>query len=251
MLPILALACFNPQFNPLLDYLATDTEHREFKDRLYATFARVGKAVGNPRRLELLDLLAQGERTVEALASETAMSIANTSQHLQALRQGGLVASRKAGLFVHYRVADPTVVELSRALRTVAEHQLADLERAVRSYFGERSAADAVSMQELSERLSAGQVVVLDTRPAHEYSEGHIAGAVSFPVDELGARLRELPRTKEYVAYCRGPYCVYADHAVKLLRARGRKARRLSDGFPEWRSAGLPVASGLERGALT
>ena len=230
--------------------MADDAAHREFKDRLYATFARVGKAVSNPRRIELLDLLAQGERTVEALATETGMSLANTSQHLQALRQGGLVENRKAGLFVHYRVSHPTVILLSRALRTVAEQQLADLERTVRDYFGERSDADTVSMQELLERARSGGVVVLDTRPTHEYAAGHISGAISFPFDEMEARLRELPKSREYVAYCRGPYCVYAERALELLRARGRKIRRLSEGFPEWKSAGYPVQSGLEQGAL-
>jgi rhodanese-related sulfurtransferase/DNA-binding transcriptional ArsR family regulator len=243
--------CTAQLFKLLLDYLSTDASHRDFKDRLYATLARVGKAIGNPRRLELVDLLAQGERTVEALARETGMSLANTSQHLQALRQGGIVESRKVGLFVHYRLSDPAVVELSRTLRTVAERQLAELERAVRSYFGERSEADAVSMQELLERARAGRVIVLDTRPTHEYAAGHIAGAVSFPFDQLEARLRELPRNKEYVAYCRGRYCVYADRAVELLRARGRKSQRLSEGFPEWKAAGFAVQTGLEQGALT
>jgi rhodanese-related sulfurtransferase len=228
-----------------------DAKQREFKDRLYATFARVGKAIGNPRRLELLDLLAQGERTVDALATETGMSLANTSQHLQALRRGGLVENRKAGLFVYYRISDPAVIELSGALRKVAEQQLAELERAVRSYFGERSEADAVSMQELLERARSGAVIVLDTRPAHEYAAGHIAGAISFPFDEMEARLRELPSSREFVAYCRGPYCAYADRALALLRARGRKIRRLSAGFPEWKSAGFPVQSGLDQGALT
>ena len=188
---------------------------------------------------------------MDALASETGMSLANTSQHLRALRHGGLVESRKAGLFVHYRLADPTVFDLSRTLRTVAERQIAELERAVRSYFGERSNADAVSMQELFERASAERVVVLDTRPAHEYAAGHVAGAISFPFDEMEARLRKLPRGTEYVAYCRGPYCVYADRAVELLRARGRRIRRLAVGFPEWKSAGFPVQSGVEPGALT
>lgn len=227
-----------------------DAAHREFKDRLYAQFARVGKAIGNPRRMELIELLAQGERTVEALANETGMSLANTSQHLQALRHGGLVERRKDGLFVHYRLSDPTVVDLSRNVRAVAERQLADLEHLVRGYFVGRSDAEAVRMQELIERARAGTVVILDTRPAHEYAAGHIAGAVSFPFDEIETRLRELPKDKEYVAYCRGPYCVYADRAVELLSSRGRKVRRLAEGFPEWKSAGFPVQTGLEQGVL-
>ena len=230
--------------------LPTDAANREFKDRLYAQFARVGKAIGNPHRLELVELLAQGERTVEVLATEIGMSLASTSQHLQALCQGGLVDRRKDGLFVHYRLSDPAVVELSRTVRTLAERQLADLERVVRNYFRDRSDADAVSMHELAVRMRAGNVIVLDARPAHEYAAGHIAGAISFPFEEIESRLRELPSNKEYVAYCRGRYCVYADHAVTRLRARKRKAQRLSEGFPEWKLAGFPVQTGLEHGAL-
>jgi rhodanese-related sulfurtransferase/DNA-binding transcriptional ArsR family regulator len=217
--------------------------HRAFKDRLYAQLARVGKAVSSPHRLELLELLAQGERTVESLANETGMSMANASQHLQALREGGLVEGRKQGLFVHYRLADPAVFELSKALRTVAERRLAELERIVRDHFGERSDAEAVSMEQLLERSRSGKVVVLDARPVTEYAAGHIAGAISVPIDELNERLARLPKGKEYVAYCRGPYCAYADRAVAILRASGRRARRLAQGFPEWKAAGFPVES--------
>ena len=219
--------------------------HRSFKDRLYGQLARVGKALANPHRLELLELLAQGERTVDSLASETEMSIASASQHLQALREGGLVESRKQGLFVHYRLADPTVFELSRSLRIVAERRLAEVERVVREHFGDRSEPEPVGMQELLERVRTGKVVVIDTRPPGEYAAGHIAGAISIPVDELQERLRQLPKGKEYVAYCRGPYCAYADRAVELLRANGRRCRRLDQGFPEWRAAALPVETGL------
>ena len=179
------------------------------------------------------------------------MSLANTSQHLQALRQGGLVASRKAGLFVHYRIGDPSVLELSRALRIVAERQLAELDRVVRDYFGTRSGADAVAMDELLERARSGTVVILDTRPAEEYAAGHIAGAISVPLESMSERLRELHKSKDYVAYCRGPYCVYADRAVEFLRASGRRAKRLSEGFPEWSARGLPTALGLLPGVLT
>ena len=227
-----------------------DVAHREFKSRLYEQFARVGKAVSNPHRLELLELLAQGERTVEALARAGNMSLASTSQHLQALRQGGLVQSKKVGLFVHYRISDDSVLDLARAMRTVAERRLAELERVVKEHFATRSEAEAISMQELLERARSGGVVVLDTRPAEEYAAGHIAGAISVPFDQVEARLRELPKSQVYVAYCRGPYCVYADRAMELLRARGRKARRLSAGFPEWKLAALPIQSGLEPGAL-
>lgn len=218
-----------------------DAAHRLFKDRLYGQFARIGKALGNPHRLELIELLAQGERTVDALATESGLTMANASQHLQALREAGLVESRKEGLFVHYRLADPAVFELSKSVRTVAERRLADLERLVRDHFGDRSDPEPVPMKELLERVRKGDVVILDTRPAHEFAAGHIAGALSVPVEDLQERLRKLPKTKEYVAYCRGPYCIYADRAVELLRKNGRRARRLTDGFPEWKAAGLPV----------
>lgn len=224
--------------------------HREFKDRLYGQFARIGKALSNPHRLEILELLAQSERTVDSLATETGLSLANTSQHLQALRQAALVDSRKDGLFVHYRLAGAEVFELSKVLRTVAEQRLAELERLVRDHFGERDDAEAVPMAELLKRARSRHAVILDTRPASEYLAGHIAGAISVPVGELKQRLQRLSKGKEYVAYCRGPYCVYADRAVELLRANGRRARRMLGGFPEWRAAGLPVATGIEPGAL-
>jgi rhodanese-related sulfurtransferase/DNA-binding transcriptional ArsR family regulator len=226
---------------------ADAVSHRAFKDRLYGQFARVGKALSSPHRLELLELLAQGERTVDALAGEIGTSMANASQHLQALREGGLVESRKQGLFVHYRLADASVVELSKALRTVAERRLAELERIVRDHFGDRSDPEPVPMADLLARVRSGRVIVLDTRPANEFAAGHIAGALSVPVDELKERLARLPKTKEYVAYCRGPYCVYADRAVELLRASGRRARRLTEGFPEWKAAGLPVETDVEK----
>ena len=215
--------------------------HREFKDGLYGQFARIGKALSSPHRLEILELLAQGERTVDSLAREVGGSLANTSQHLQALRQAALVQSRKDGLFVSYRLSDPTVFSLCMAIRSVAEQQLADLERLVREHFGGRSDAEAVEMRELLKRARSKSVIVLDTRPSNEYAAGHIAGAISVPVDDLQRRLRQLPKGKEYVAYCRGPYCVYADRAVEILRSTGRRARRLREGFPEWRAAGLPV----------
>jgi len=220
--------------------------HRQFKDRLYGQLARLGKALSSPHRLELLELLAQGERTVESLATELELSMANVSQHLQALKQAALVESRKQGLFVHYRLADPEVFELSKVIRWVAARRLADFDRVVREHFSDRVAADAVSMDELLKLSRSKRVVVVDTRPASEYASGHIAGAISVPVDELHRRLKELPKSKDYVAYCRGPYCVYADHAVEILRSSGRRARRLVEGFPEWRSAGLPVT---QRGA--
>ena len=215
--------------------------HREFKNRLYAQFARVGKALSSPHRLELLELLGQSERTVDSLAGELGASVANVSQHLQALRQAALVESRKQRLFVYYRLADPAISNLLRALRTVSERRLADLDRLVREHFGDRSGNEPVSMPELLRRARSGDVVILDTRPATDNEAGHIAGAISVPVADLRRRLKELPRDKKYVAYCRGPYCVYADQAVEFLQSKGRQATRLLEGFPEWRAAGLPV----------
>ena len=174
--------------------MLTSSSHRAFKDRLYEQLARVGKALANPHRLELLELLAQGERTVDSLASETSMSIASTSQHLQALREGGLVESRKQGLFVHYRLADPAVFELTRALRIVAETRLAELERIVRRHFGDRNEPEPVSMDQLIERARSGDVVIIDTRPGNEYAAGHIAGAISVPIDELHERIKHVER---------------------------------------------------------
>ncbi len=227
----------------------THAAHRAFKDRLYEQFARIGKALANPHRLELLELLAQGERTVDALATESGLSLANASQHLQTLRQAELVETRKDGLHVHYRLADDAVFTLSASLRTVAERRLAELDRLVREHFGDRSDPEPVSMHELLRRARSGQVVVLDTRPALEYAAGHIPGAMSVPVDELKQRLRELSKNKRYVAYCRGPYCIYADRAVEVLRASGRRATRLCEGFPEWKAAGLPVEVGAPTNA--
>jgi DNA-binding transcriptional ArsR family regulator/rhodanese-related sulfurtransferase len=223
---------------------------RRFKDQLYAQYARIGKALASPHRLEALELLAQSERTVESLAEELGLSVANLSQHLQVLRAAGLVDTRRQGLFVHYRLADASVVALSGALRTVAERRLADLERLVRSEFGRRAASTPVGLRELLSRARRGEVVVLDTRPAREYQAGHIPGALSCPVDALQKQLRRLPRSRDYIAYCRGPYCVYADRAVEILRASGRRATRLSEGFPEWKLAGLPIAVGAGEGTL-
>jgi DNA-binding transcriptional ArsR family regulator/rhodanese-related sulfurtransferase len=218
------------------------SSHRDVKDRLYAQFARVGKVLGSPHRIEILELLAQGERTVDSLAGDVGLSLANASQHLQALRQAALVDRRKDGVFVYYRLADPIVFELCATLRRIAEHRLADLERLIKEHFGDRSEPAAVGMRDLLERMRSSDVIVLDARPATEYAAGHIAGAISVPIEELQQRLRSLPRDKEYVAYCRGPYCVYADRAVELLTKSRRRARRLMEGFPEWRAAGFPIA---------
>jgi rhodanese-related sulfurtransferase len=213
---------------------------RAFKDRLYAEFAVLGKALANPHRLELLDLLGQGERTVEELAQEAALSLANASAHLQVLRRARLVEADKRGLNVVYRLAGPDVHQLWRTLRDVGSARLAEVDRLVDAYLTDRHTLAAVDKAELMRLLTAEAVTVLDVRPALEFRQGHIATARSVPVAELERRLSELPRDREIVAYCRGPYCVYADEAVQLLLRHGFQARRLSEGFPEWQAAGYP-----------
>jgi rhodanese-related sulfurtransferase/DNA-binding transcriptional ArsR family regulator len=225
--------------------IAAETK-RDFKDRLYGEFARIGKAIASAPRLEILDVLAQGERTVESVATETGLSVANASRHLQQLRQAQLVLARRDGLFVHYRLSGPEVVGLVLALRLTAEQHLAEVDRVVRDFFGERDDFEPVTPDELVRRMATGEVTVLDVRPEQEYAAGHVAGARSIPVADLSERLSELPREKEYVAYCRGPYCVYADEAVAVLRAHGLKAQRLTEGYPEWSLSGRPVRTGSD-----
>jgi rhodanese-related sulfurtransferase/DNA-binding transcriptional ArsR family regulator len=215
---------------------------RAAKTALFDEFARVGKALASGRRIELLDVLANGERGVEALARQTGLSVANASQHLQLLRQAGLVATRREGTSVQYRLATPDVFELWRWLRTVAAARLAEVERLAADYLGAPMALEPVTRQELARRLQEGEeLVVLDVRPAEEHAAGHLPGAVSIPLPELRRRLAELPRDREIVAYCRGPYCAFAHEAVALLREAGLSARRLEDGLPEWQAAGLAV----------
>ena len=215
---------------------------REIKTALFDEFARVAKALASGRRIELLDVLANGERTVETLAGEVGLSVANTSQHLQVLRQTGLVTSRREGTSVHYRLAGPDVLELWRTLRTLAASRLAEIGRLAAAYVGDRDQLEPVTREELARRLQDGDgLVVLDVRPAAEYAAGHLPGAVSIPVGELRRRLAELPGDREIVAYCRGPYCAFAHDAVGLLREAGFSARRLEDGLPEWQAAGLAV----------
>jgi rhodanese-related sulfurtransferase len=215
--------------------------HREFKDRLFEQFARIGKALASPKRLEILDLLAQGERTVEEIARETAMPIASASQHLQTLKGARMVESRREGLYARYRLADEGVFRTWQAVRALGEARLAEIDRVVETYLEDRDALEAVGAAALMERLDDGSVVILDVRPEEEYRAGHIPGAISLPVDALEAALQTLPKDKEIVAYCRGPYCVFSDEAVRLLHRHGFRARRLSEGFPEWRAAGYPV----------
>ena len=217
------------------------TPHRRFKDSIYEQLARIGKTVAAPKRLELLDLLCQGPRTVEALARQAAVSTANASQHLQILRAARLVEADKRGLYVEYRIADDQVCRFFHALRGLARSRLAEVDQVTKAYFAERGAMEAVEGSELLRRVRAGEVTVLDVRPAEEYRAGHIPGALSVPVSELSKRLAELPKNREVVAYCRGPYCVMAVEAVELLRKKGFRAYRIEQGVTDWRARGWRV----------
>jgi rhodanese-related sulfurtransferase/biotin operon repressor len=216
------------------------------KQALFAQFAIVAKAAAHPHRLELLEQLAQGERSVEVLADRIRVSTANASQHLQHMRRAGLVTSRRDGKFVFYRLTDDSVLDLLASLRRIAERNLAEVERVVRSYFQHRDGLEAVSREELLDRLKAGLVTILDLRPEDEFALGHLPGAFNIPLRELEKRLADFDPDQEIIAYCRGPYCVLSYEAVAVLRARGFKVRRLEDGLPEWRAAGLPVETGME-----
>lgn len=211
------------------------------KSALYEQLARVALALGSQGRLQILEFVAQGERSVDALAAMTGLSVANTSKHLQALRQAGLVVARKEGLRVYYSLAGDDVVGLVSALRAVAEHRVAEVERLVRLWLAHRDELEPVRASELLERAKKGLVTVLDVRPPEEYAAGHIPGAINVPLNKLEACLSRLPKRKEVVAYCRGPYCLMSFEAVEKLRKRGLRARRLENGLPEWRAAGLPV----------
>ena len=221
---------------------------RRFKDTVFALQAQTGKAVASPRRLELLDLLAQGPRTVEALARETSQTIANTSQHLQVLRGAHLVETEKRGLYVTYRLAGEEVTRFCLALRQLAESQTKELETAANGFLEERGQVEPVDQEALLARIRRGEVTLLDVRPEEEYHAGHIPGALSVPLAELERRLSELPRRREVVAYCRGPYCVLAIEAVARLRTRGYRASRLEAGVPDWRARGYPVKAGPDSG---
>ncbi len=218
---------------------------RAAKEALFDGFAEVAKALGSGRRAEIIDVLAQGERHVEDLAHEIGQSVANTSFHLRSLAGAGLVVTRRERTRIYYRLASERVGELWAALREVAGAHLEQLDDLAAAYLGDRDQLEQISRDELARRLDEGGVVVIDVRPEAEYASGHIAGARSIPIDRLARQLRRLPDGVEVVAYCRGPYCVFADDAVRLLRRRGRTARRLEDGYPEWRGAELPVEIGV------
>lgn len=211
------------------------------KRRVFEHLSRVPKALANAHRLEMIEILAQSEKTVEALARETDQSMANASQHLQVLRRAGLVAARRVGTYAYYRLAGEEVHRLWQSVRALGEAHLAELDRLLSELHADTGELDALTLEELRDRVEAGSTVLLDVRPSEEYAAGHIAGALSMPVADLSARLAELPEDAEVVAYCRGPYCVFADEAVAILQRQGIPARRLEEGFPDWRAAGLPT----------
>jgi rhodanese-related sulfurtransferase len=221
-------------------------QKRDFKDASYGQLARIGKALASPKRLELLDLLCQAERTVEALAAETRMSVANTSQHLQVLQAARLLETTKNGRYVVYRLADALVCDFFRSFRLLGQDRLAEIEQIRRRFYSEGEAFDPVDRETLLQRVEQRKAIVIDVRPANEYVTAHIAGALPVPLEQLKQRLSELPRNKEVVAYCRGPFCVLAKEAVELLRSHGFRATRLEDSVQDWLASGLPVAAGEE-----
>jgi rhodanese-related sulfurtransferase/DNA-binding HxlR family transcriptional regulator len=220
---------------------------RAAKDALFDGFSQVAKALANGRRTEIIDVLAQGERHVDDLAAEIGQSVANTSFHLRTLATAGLVSTRRQGTRIYYQLASQRVADLWSALRDVTAAHLDVLDQLASTYLGDRSQLDEITRDELAQRLADGEVIIVDVRPPAEYEAGHITGARSIPLAQLAQNLRHLPDDLEVVAYCRGPYCVFADDAVRLLHRRGRRARRLQDGFPEWRHAGLPTETGAIR----
>jgi rhodanese-related sulfurtransferase len=218
--------------------------HREFKDALYAQFARIGHALGSPKRIELLDLLAQGEKTVERLAEQSVTPVKNASAHLRALRHARLVETRRKGTFIYYRLADGDVGILVRNLQEIGRTRLAEVQQIAQLYLDGRDELEPVTFTELRKLMRDDGVTVIDVRPRDEYEAGHIPGAISIPVREIKRRLNELPKGKEVIAYCRGPYCVYSLEAVTLLRKQGYRARRAEEGLPDWRARRLPVDVG-------
>jgi rhodanese-related sulfurtransferase len=220
------------------------TAHREFKDALYQQFARIGHALSSPKRIELLDLLSQGEKTVEQLAEQIATPIKNTSAHLRVLRQARLVETRRDGTYIHYRLAGDDVFRFLRDLQTLGRNRLAEVQQVASLYIDGRDELEPVTLKELRRRVRDGDTTLIDVRPAEEYRAGHIPGALSIPVNQLKRRLPEIPKGREVVAYCRGPYCMYSVEAVEILRKKGYKARRADEGLPDWRASGLPVTAG-------
>ena len=214
---------------------------REFKDRVYNELAKITKALANPHRLEIIELLAQGEFSVEQIATQTNLSVANASQHLQILKTAQLVDVTRQGNFIHYRLSNVNVFRTWKALRELGVERIATIERLVKDFRQSKFKFEAVTINELIEKLKSERVTILDVRPESEYNKGHIANAVSIPIDELASRLKELPKRNQIIAYCRGPFCVFADEAVALLTRAGFKATRLEEGFPDWQLEGLPV----------
>jgi rhodanese-related sulfurtransferase/DNA-binding transcriptional ArsR family regulator len=216
-------------------------EKREFKDKVFGELSRISSAMANPKRLEIIDLLAQGERTVEKIALETSMSTANASQHLQVLKNANLVEIKRNGNFIIYKISDEKVVMIWQLLREFGTARIAEVEKVVKDFRAQKKVFDSVSIDELLQKIEHENVVLLDVRPEEEYEAGHIANAVSIPFDKLSKRLKELPKNKEIIAYCRGPFCVFADEAIQLLLKNKFKAKRLEEGFPDWKLKGLPI----------
>ncbi len=219
---------------------------REFKDAVFEQFARIAYAFSSPKRLEVIDVLAQGERDVDSLTKQTSMTIANTSRHLQILKNARLVESRREGVRIYYRLADKDVFKCWKFLQSLAEKRLSEIKEITQAYLKDRECLDSISLGELWERIQKKDIIVLDVRPSVEYKKAHISGSISIPLQELKNRLNEIPRDKEVVAYCRGPYCVLSPEAIVLLNKAGYHALRLNDGLPEWQNAGFPVESELE-----
>lgn len=216
-------------------------EKRQFKDRIYTELAKISSAIGNPHRLEILDLLAQGEKSVETISKETGMSVANTSQHLQVLKLATLVETRREGNFIYYKVSSPKVEKLWMGLKDLGLEKIAEIEKLVKDFRTQRMSLESITIDQLIKRIKSNDVTIIDVRPKDEFLNGHIPGALSIPIEQLQERIKKLPKSKQIVAYCRGPFCVFADDAIKLLMKNKFKAIRLNEGFPEWKNKGLPV----------
>lgn len=216
-------------------------EKRIFKDKVYSILATMIKAMANPHRLEIIDLLGQGEKSVEEIAVDTNMSIANTSQHLQVLKAANLVEIRRGGNFIHYRLSHEEIYKSWQSLRELGLERIAEMDKLIKDFREKRNTLEVVKIDELLNRLKSKNIVLLDVRPPGEYKNGHIPNAINIPVEELSAKLKKLPKHKEYIAYCRGPFCVFADEVVSMLIKKGFKAKRLVEGFPDWKLKGLPV----------